>query len=115
MRIWADGSAKGVTAKVGVGSTVYVAGAGPVGLAAAASAHVLGAAAVLIGDMNKERLAHAKSVGFEPIDLTKHDRLASSSPTSSAFQKSIARSAASVSKQRRKEKTAKPSKRLLSC
>jgi len=40
-----------VTAKVGVGSTVYVAGAGPVGLAAAASARILGAAAVLIGDM----------------------------------------------------------------
>src|ERR1700723_3298927 len=64
-----------VTAKVGVGSTVYVAGAGPVGLAAAASARILGAAAVMIGDMNKERLAHAKKVGFEPIDLTKHDRL----------------------------------------
>ncbi|WP_024511692.1 formaldehyde dehydrogenase, glutathione-independent [Bradyrhizobium sp. ARR65] len=64
-----------VTAKVGVGSTVYVAGAGPVGLAAAAAARILGAAAVLIGDMNKERLAHAKSVDFEPIDLTKHDRL----------------------------------------
>src|SRR6266851_1483195 len=64
-----------VTAKVGVGSTVYVAGAGPVGLAAAASAQILGAAAVLIGDMNNERLAHAKKVGFEPIDLTKHDRL----------------------------------------
>jgi glutathione-independent formaldehyde dehydrogenase len=29
----------------------------------------------LIGDMNQERLAHAKNVGFEPIDLTKHDRL----------------------------------------
>lgn len=64
-----------VTAKVGVGSTVYVAGAGPVGLAAAASARILGASVVLIGDMNKERLAHAKKVGFEPIDLTKHDRL----------------------------------------
>jgi glutathione-independent formaldehyde dehydrogenase len=64
-----------VTAKVGVGSTVYVAGAGPVGLAAAASARILGAAAVLIGDMNQERLAHARNVGFEPIDLTKHDRL----------------------------------------
>src|SRR5207245_69694 len=64
-----------VTAKVGVGSTVYVAGAGPVGLAAAASARILGAAAVLIGDMNRERLAHAKKVGFQPIDLTKHDRL----------------------------------------
>jgi glutathione-independent formaldehyde dehydrogenase len=64
-----------VTAGVGVGSTVYIAGAGPVGLAAAASAQILGAAVVMIGDMNKERLAHAKSVGFEPIDLTKSDKL----------------------------------------
>lgn len=64
-----------VTAGVGVGSTVYIAGAGPVGLAAAASAHILGAAVVMVGDMNKERLAHAKSVGFEPIDLTKSDKL----------------------------------------
>jgi glutathione-independent formaldehyde dehydrogenase len=64
-----------VTAGVGVGSTVYVAGAGPVGLAAAASAQILGAAVVLIGDMNQERLEHAKSVGFEPVDLTKSDRL----------------------------------------
>ena len=64
-----------VNAGVGVGSTVYIAGAGPVGLAAAASARILGAAVVLIGDMNQQRLAHAKSVGFEPIDLTKSDRL----------------------------------------
>ncbi len=64
-----------VTAGVGVGSTVYVAGAGPVGLAAAASAQLLGAAVVMIGDMNPKRLAHAKKVGFEPIDLTKSDRL----------------------------------------
>lgn len=64
-----------VSAGVGVGSTVYVAGAGPVGLAAAASARILGAAVVMIGDMNQERLAHAKSVGFEPIDLTKSDKL----------------------------------------
>jgi glutathione-independent formaldehyde dehydrogenase len=64
-----------VTAGVGVGSVVYIAGAGPVGLAAAASAQILGAAVVLIGDMNQQRLAHAKSVGFEPIDLTKSDKL----------------------------------------
>lgn len=64
-----------LTAGVGVGSTVYVAGAGPVGLAAAASARLLGAAVVMIGDFNKERLAHAKKVGFEPIDLGSHDRL----------------------------------------
>ena len=64
-----------VNAGVGVGSTVYVAGAGPVGLAAAASAQILGAAVVMIGDFNKDRLAHAKSVGFEPVDLSSHDRL----------------------------------------
>jgi glutathione-independent formaldehyde dehydrogenase len=64
-----------VTAKVGVGSIVYVAGAGPVGLAAAASARVLGAALVMIGDTNTKRLAHAKKVGFEPIDLNKSDKL----------------------------------------
>lgn len=64
-----------VTAGVGVGSIVYVAGAGPVGLAAAAAAQILGAAVVLIGDMNAERLRHAKSVGFEPIDLSKNDNL----------------------------------------
>jgi glutathione-independent formaldehyde dehydrogenase len=64
-----------VTAGVGVGSTVYVAGAGPVGLAAAASARILGAAVVMIGDMNDERLKHAKAVGFEPVDLKKSDKL----------------------------------------
>src|SRR5438067_6266050 len=64
-----------VTAGVGVGSTVYVAGAGPVGLAAAASAQILGAAVIMIGDMNKARLEHAKKVGFEPIDLAASDRL----------------------------------------
>lgn len=64
-----------VKAGVGVGSTVYVAGAGPVGLAAAASAHILGAAVVMVGDFNKDRLAHAKKVGFTPIDLSASDRL----------------------------------------
>src|SRR5258705_11712907 len=55
-----------VTAKVGVGSTVYVAGAGPVGHAAAGAPRILSAAGRLIGDMNRERLPHAKKVGFEP-------------------------------------------------
>ena len=40
-----------VTAGVGPGSTVYVAGAGPVGLACAASCHLLGAAVVIVGDL----------------------------------------------------------------
>ncbi len=64
-----------VSAGVAVGSTVYVAGAGPVGLAAAASARLLGAAVVLIGDVQEPRLKHAKDVGFEPIDLTRDEPL----------------------------------------
>jgi glutathione-independent formaldehyde dehydrogenase len=60
-----------VTAGVTSGSTVYVAGAGPVGLAAAYSAQFLGAAAVIVGDMNSERLQQAASFGCETVDLTK--------------------------------------------
>ena len=61
-----------VTAGVGPGSTVYVAGAGPVGLACAASCHLLGAAVVIVGDMITERLEQAKSFGCEVIDLRKN-------------------------------------------
>jgi len=64
-----------VQAGVGVGSIVYVAGAGPVGMAAAASARILGAAVVMVGDFNKERLAHASKMGFEAVDLSQSDRL----------------------------------------
>jgi glutathione-independent formaldehyde dehydrogenase len=60
-----------VNAGVGPGTTVYIAGAGPVGLAAAASAKLLGAACVIVGDMNSRRLAHAGSCGFETVDLSK--------------------------------------------
>ncbi|MFE2587083.1 formaldehyde dehydrogenase, glutathione-independent [Streptomyces sp. NPDC059378] len=57
------------TAGAGVGSTVYVAGAGPVGLAAAAAAQLLGAAVVIVGDLNTERLAQARSFGCETVDV----------------------------------------------
>ncbi|HEY0452944.1 formaldehyde dehydrogenase, glutathione-independent [Actinophytocola sp.] len=57
------------TAGVTTGSTVYVAGAGPVGLAAAYSAQLLGASAVVVGDMIPERLAQARSFGCETVDL----------------------------------------------
>jgi len=60
-----------VSAGVGVGNTVYIAGAGPVGLAAATSAQLLGAAVVIVGDMNEERLAQARSFGCETVDLSK--------------------------------------------
>src|SRR5919199_72050 len=52
------------------GSTVYVAGAGPVGLAAAHSAQVLGAAVVIVGDLQQERLEQARSFGCETIDIS---------------------------------------------
>ena len=60
-----------VTAGVGPGSLVYIAGAGPVGLASAASCHLLGAACVIVGDLIPERLEQARSFGCETIDLRK--------------------------------------------
>lgn len=51
-----------VNAGVRQGSTVYVAGAGPVGLAAAHSAQLLGASVVIVGDMIEERLAQSKKL-----------------------------------------------------
>ena len=65
-----------VTAGVTTGSTVYVAGAGPVGLAAAHAAQLLGAAAVVVGDMIPERLAQARSFGCETVDLSGDGTLA---------------------------------------
>jgi glutathione-independent formaldehyde dehydrogenase len=66
------------TAGVTTGSTVYVAGAGPVGLAAAHSAQLLGASAVIVGDMKPERLAQARSFGCETVDLSKGGELGDS-------------------------------------
>ncbi|WP_246115040.1 alcohol dehydrogenase catalytic domain-containing protein [Pseudonocardia sulfidoxydans] len=62
-----------VTAGVKPGSTVYVAGAGPVGLAAAAGAQLLGAAVVIVGDLQEDRLAQARSFGCETVDVSKGD------------------------------------------
>jgi len=61
------------TAGVGPGSTTYIAGAGPVGLAAAYSAQLLGAAVVIVGDRIPERLEQARSFGCETVDITKGD------------------------------------------
>jgi glutathione-independent formaldehyde dehydrogenase len=65
-----------VSAGVGPGTIVYIAVAGPVGLAAAASAHLLGAACVIVGDMIKDRLKQAKSFGCEIVDLSRKATLA---------------------------------------
>ncbi|PRA10289.1 formaldehyde dehydrogenase, glutathione-independent [Arthrobacter sp. MYb211] len=62
-----------IGAGVTVGSTVYVAGAGPVGLAAATSAQLLGAATVIVADLNADRLAQARSFGCETVDVSLGD------------------------------------------
>lgn len=61
------------TAGVRPGSTVYIAGAGPVGLAAAVGAQLLGAGVVIVGDLNEDRLAQARSFGCETVDVSKGD------------------------------------------
>jgi glutathione-independent formaldehyde dehydrogenase len=62
-----------VTAGVRPGSSVYIAGAGPVGLAAAVGAQLLGAAVVIVADMNPKRLEQARSFGCETVDVSKGD------------------------------------------
>ncbi|MBX9737531.1 MAG: alcohol dehydrogenase catalytic domain-containing protein [Phycisphaerales bacterium] len=59
-----------VSAGVKTGSTVYIAGAGPVGRAAAASARLLGASCIIVGDMKAERLRLVKEAGYEIVDLS---------------------------------------------
>ena len=59
-----------VSAGVGPGATVYIAGAGPVGLACAAACQLLGAAVVIVGDLIPERLAQARSFGCETVDVS---------------------------------------------
>jgi glutathione-independent formaldehyde dehydrogenase len=64
------------TAGVTTGSTVYVAGGGPVGLACAAACQLLGAAVVIVGDLIPERLAQARSFGCETVDVSKSGSVA---------------------------------------
>jgi len=65
-----------VTAGVTTGSTVYVAGAGPVGLACAAACQLLGAAVVIVGDLIPERLAQARKFGCETVDVSRSASIA---------------------------------------
>jgi glutathione-independent formaldehyde dehydrogenase len=64
-----------ISAGCTTGSTIYIAGAGPVGLAAAHAAQVLGAAVVIVGDLIPERLAQARSFGCETIDVSEEGSL----------------------------------------
>ena len=65
-----------VSAGVTTGSTVLISGAGPVGLAAASAAFLLGAAVVIVADLNRSRLEHARSFGCETIDLAEDGTIA---------------------------------------
>jgi len=64
-------------AKVRYGKTVFIAGAGPVGLCAIACCNLLGAAAVIVSDIFADRLQLAKQMGAYTIDLNeiKEDEL----------------------------------------
>lgn len=52
------------------GSTVYIAGAGPVGRCGAAAARLLGASCIIVGDYYQDRLDLVKNNGCETIDLS---------------------------------------------
>lgn len=56
-------------AGVQAGSSVYISGAGPVGLSCALSCQLLGAAVVIVGDHNRERLRLARNMGCETVDI----------------------------------------------
>ncbi len=59
-----------IEAGVRTGSTVYIAGAGPVGRCAAASARLLGASCIIVADRSQERLDLVKRCGYETVDTT---------------------------------------------
>jgi glutathione-independent formaldehyde dehydrogenase len=60
-------------ANVSVGKAVAVFGAGPVGLLAAYSSMLKGAAEVFVVDNSKERLRMAESIGAKPINFEEGD------------------------------------------
>lgn len=57
------------------GSTVYIAGAGPVGRCAAAAARLLGASCIIVGDQDASRLELVRKHGCETIDLSVTENL----------------------------------------
>ena len=58
-----------VEAGVRPGSTVYLAGAGPVGRCGAAAARLMGASCIIVGDHDTKRLDLVRKAGCETIDL----------------------------------------------
>jgi glutathione-independent formaldehyde dehydrogenase len=62
-----------IQAQVGMGHSVAIYGAGPVGLLSVMSAKLHGAAPIFIIDHHEDRLAKAKELGAIPINFTKND------------------------------------------
>jgi glutathione-independent formaldehyde dehydrogenase len=60
-----------VAAGCTTGSTIYIAGAGPVGRCAAAGARLLGASCIIVADRNQARLELVKKAGYEIVDTSK--------------------------------------------
>jgi len=57
---------------------------------------LLGAAVVMVGDFNRARLEHAKSVGFEPVDLAGDAPLGERTHTAEVHQAQIAATIAAL-------------------
>lgn len=55
------------------GETIAIYGAGPVGLMAALSASIKGAARIFVVDAHDDRLKLAESLGATPVDMRRHD------------------------------------------
>src|SRR6266849_5007762 len=85
-----------VSAGVGPGSIVYVAGAGPVGLACAACCQLLGAACVIVGDMIPSGSRKRKVLAARSSTCERKPPSPSKSSRSSVFRKSSAPSIASA-------------------
>jgi len=69
--IWPTAHHGCVEAEVKPGKSVYIAGAGPVGLCALISCiKVLGASVVFVGDVNPSRLKAVEELGGIPVDLS---------------------------------------------
>jgi glutathione-independent formaldehyde dehydrogenase len=57
-----------IEAGVRTGSTVYIAGAGPVGRCAAAGSRLLGASCIIVADRNPARLELVKKCGYDIVN-----------------------------------------------
>ncbi len=82
--IFPTGYRAATLAEVGPGESVCVFGAGPVGLMAAYSAMIKGAAKVFVVDKVPGRLKLVEQIGAVPIDFSKGDPVAQIKPGSTA-------------------------------